>query len=73
MIVCICRGVSDRAISAAIDAGATGPDAIAGVTGAGTDCGCCRDTIEAIASRASGPCSSPPCPSCPRAGRGRDA
>jgi bacterioferritin-associated ferredoxin len=72
MIVCVCRGVSDRAIRAALDSGANGPDAIAGATGAGTDCGCCRDTIEAMVARAA-PCSSPPCAGCPRAGRAAGA
>ena len=74
MIVCLCLGISDRAIAAAVEAGATGADAIAGATGAGSDCGCCRETIEAIASQKA-PCSSPPCPGCARAGhrQGRDA
>ena len=72
MIVCVCKGISDRAIRAALDAGATGAEAIAGATGAGTDCGCCRETIERMVTRAA-PCASPPCPGCPRAAGPRGA
>jgi bacterioferritin-associated ferredoxin len=66
VIICVCRGVSDRAVAAAIEAGADGAEAVAAATGAGTDCGCCRDAIEALMSRRS-PCRSTPCPGCPRA------
>ena len=72
MIVCMCKGLSDRAISAAIDAGAADADALGRATGAGTDCGCCVETLEAMVSRLS-PCSSTPCPGCPRAGRRPEA
>jgi len=66
VIVCVCRSVSDRAIEAALDAGAGSVSAIAHATGAGTDCGCCRETIEALAARRT-PCATPPCAGCPRA------
>ncbi len=66
MIVCVCRRISDQAIDAAIAGGAHGPEAIAAATGAGTDCGCCKEAIEALAAQRS-PCSSPPCAGCPRA------
>ena len=66
MIVCVCKGVSDRAISAAVEGGAASLEEIATATGAGTDCGCCEETIERLATRGR-PCSSPPCPGCPRA------
>jgi bacterioferritin-associated ferredoxin len=72
MIVCVCKGLSDRAISAAIDGGATDADAVAHATGAGTDCGCCVETVEAMVSRLS-PCCSTPCPGCPLAGRRSEA
>jgi bacterioferritin-associated ferredoxin len=65
MIVCVCRRVSDRAISAAVASGARSMEDIAAATGAGTDCGRCREAI-AVAS-AERPCASPPCPGCPRA------
>ncbi len=70
MIVCLCRRVSEGAIAAAIAEGARNVEQIASVTGAGTDCGCCRDTVEAMAA-SEGPCSSPPCPGCTRAGQDR--
>jgi bacterioferritin-associated ferredoxin len=68
MIVCVCQRVSDRAIDAAIQAGARDLTSLSRTTGAGTDCGCCRDELAARAAAAhrSGPCSSPPCPGCPR-------
>jgi bacterioferritin-associated ferredoxin len=67
MIVCVCRRVSDRAVDAAIDAGARDVDAIARSTGAGSDCGCCREELAARAEQRTSPCSSPPCAGCPRA------
>jgi bacterioferritin-associated ferredoxin len=46
MIVCLCRGVSDRTIRLAIAGGATSTDAVAARCGAGTDCGSCRHAIQ---------------------------
>jgi bacterioferritin-associated ferredoxin len=66
VIVCVCRRVSDRAVGAAIDAGARTVEDVARVTGAGTSCGCCRPAID-LAVRAQAACSDPPCPGCPRA------
>lgn len=66
MIVCLCRNLSDAAIRAELHAGARTADDVARTTGAGTDCGCCRETLEDLV-RTSGPCSVPPCPGCPRA------
>lgn len=67
MIVCLCGRVSDRAIDAAIEAGARDLPAIARATGAGTDCGCCHEELAArAAARSPAPCSSPACPGCPR-------
>jgi assimilatory nitrate reductase catalytic subunit len=70
MIVCICKGVSDRAVMAAMDSGACGAAAIAAATGAGTECGGCREELETLAGTR-GPCSSPPCPGCRHASQPR--
>jgi bacterioferritin-associated ferredoxin len=51
MIVCSCRAVSD----------------IVRVTGAGTDCGCCTESVERIVATAR-PCRPAPCTGCPNAG-----
>jgi assimilatory nitrate reductase catalytic subunit len=44
-VVCACRGVGARTITAAIEGGARTIDAVADVTGAGTGCGSCRIEI----------------------------
>lgn len=41
MIVCLCRGVSDRTVRALIVAGARTPGEVKKACGAGTDCGKC--------------------------------
>lgn len=46
MIVCLCNGVSDRALDDCIDAGATSVDDVGLMSGAGLGCGACRCTIE---------------------------
>jgi bacterioferritin-associated ferredoxin len=46
MYVCVCRAVTDKAVEAAIDAGADTVDAVGEACCAGEDCGACRDTIE---------------------------
>jgi len=47
MIVCLCRGVSDRQIVEAVRCGARSLDDVARrCDGAGTDCGSCRAHIE---------------------------
>jgi bacterioferritin-associated ferredoxin len=49
MIVCLCRGVSDRDVCDAVREGARSPEDIArSCGGAGTDCGSCRPDIEAV-------------------------
>lgn len=45
MIVCLCRGVTDRVIRAAIRAGATTAEHVAEMCGAGSHCGGCRPTV----------------------------
>jgi bacterioferritin-associated ferredoxin len=42
MIVCICRGVSDRTVKRAIEDGAESVAAVGRACGAGTDCGSCH-------------------------------
>lgn len=66
MIVCLCRRVSDRTVSAALDAGAGSVEDVARATGAGTSCGCCHSTIEAMVQAHAAACSEPPCVGCPR-------
>lgn len=48
MIVCHCRGVTDRTIKRAIHRGATSRRQVARTCGAGAGCGGCRTTIQAI-------------------------
>ncbi|MFO0552092.1 MAG: (2Fe-2S)-binding protein [Polyangiaceae bacterium] len=45
MFVCCCRGVTERVIRSAIEAGATTVDAVVGCTGAGSRCGSCKPEI----------------------------
>ena len=62
MIVCNCRGASDRDVKAAIQAGAACLSELEERGLAGGDCGCCEDTLlEMIAD-----CSRNPCPGCTR-------
>jgi bacterioferritin-associated ferredoxin len=46
MIVCICKGVSDREIQGAIHQGARTLAAIGNSCGAGTCCGACRGDLQ---------------------------
>lgn len=49
MIVCVCRGVSDRTVRLAVVKGASSMAEIGKrCGGAGTDCGSCRHAIEDI-------------------------
>jgi bacterioferritin-associated ferredoxin len=53
MFVCLCEGVTDRDIHAALDEGCQSiPDVIA-CTGAGSGCGACHETIATIVARRS--------------------
>lgn len=52
MVVCHCLAVNDRAIHAAIVAGALDPDELAARCGAGGRCGGCRPMIEALLAQA---------------------
>lgn len=48
MIVCHCRGISDRAIRASIRAGASSIEALRETTGAADCCGGCEPTVERL-------------------------
>jgi bacterioferritin-associated ferredoxin len=48
MIVCICRGISDRHLEALVDAGAQTVEQVERLCGAGGDCGACRSEVERI-------------------------
>ena len=45
MIVCLCRGVSEREIRRVVGAGANTAEAIGAASGAGGDCGACRPML----------------------------
>ncbi len=48
MIVCLCHGVSDRALRKVIEEGADTLPAVAKSCGAGTDCGSCHNHIRQL-------------------------
>jgi len=48
MIVCVCEGVSDREITANIQAGASSLAELGRRCRAGLDCGRCRETIRGM-------------------------
>ena len=48
MIVCLCLGVSDTVVRAAIASGADTPGKVARACGAGADCGACGSTVRAL-------------------------
>jgi bacterioferritin-associated ferredoxin len=48
MFVCLCAGVSNQAVAAAVDAGASTCNEVAATCGAGAECGRCRRTVRAI-------------------------
>ena len=48
MLVCHCRGVSDRQIKRAVQNGACSLRAVARETGAGMRCGGCRTTVAEV-------------------------
>ena len=56
MILCMCRGVSDRRVLDAIRSGArTLEDVAARCEGAGGDCGTCRDQLAELLAAHSAP------------------
>jgi bacterioferritin-associated ferredoxin len=48
MWVCFCRSVNSNKIQSAIDDGAESLNAVSEACGAGTDCGGCKRTIQAM-------------------------
>ena len=45
VIICLCRGVQDRAVGAVIADGASTLDEIVDACGAGSDCGACHASL----------------------------
>ena len=48
MIVCLCRGLADHAIRATIARGGDSLERLADICGAGSDCGGCASTLDAL-------------------------
>jgi bacterioferritin-associated ferredoxin len=48
MLVCLCRGVSDREVREVLAGGATTLRQVGKACGAGIDCGSCRDLIRTM-------------------------
>ncbi len=48
MYVCICKAVTDTEIRAAADDGVHDLEQLAATLGAGTGCGCCRESAQAV-------------------------
>ena len=48
MYVCLCVGVTNQAVAAAVAAGASTSKQVAAACGAGSECGRCRRTVRAI-------------------------
>ncbi|MFN8549361.1 MAG: (2Fe-2S)-binding protein [Candidatus Eisenbacteria bacterium] len=48
MLICLCKAVSDSRVRSLIREGARTLSDVARATGAGTDCGACRETIAAL-------------------------
>ena len=63
MIVCICRGKSDRDVMKAIDKGA---ESIRDLQrcGIGDQCGSCHNSLRSMLARAAADSAAQPCPAC---------
>ena len=48
MFVCLCVGVTNQTVAAAVAAGASTSKQVADACGAGSECGRCRRTVRAI-------------------------
>ena len=78
MIVCLCKGISDKHVRHAIERGATSVQDVADDCGAGSGCGACHSMIEMmitddgtstpldLARAAARVASAPSCADCPR-------
>ena len=68
MIICICRGKSDRDVNRAIENGATTLRDLQRC-GIGDQCGSCHNSLKAMLARAAAASTdAPPCPVCAAAG-----
>jgi bacterioferritin-associated ferredoxin len=54
MIVCLCRGLGERAIRATIARGGDTRERLAAICGAGNDCGGCSPILDALLDEAYG-------------------
>jgi bacterioferritin-associated ferredoxin len=54
MIVCLCRGVSDRVVRLSVVQGARTVDDVGDMCGAGHGCGSCHETIADIVAKEPG-------------------
>lgn len=52
MLVCHCRGISDRQLRRAVKNGCTSARDVARATGAGMRCGGCRSNVKAVVNEA---------------------
>ena len=50
MIICVCKGLSDREIESAIECGNGTEEEVGHSCGAGTDCGSCLQTLRQMLS-----------------------
>ncbi|QEM46820.1 (2Fe-2S)-binding protein [Mycolicibacterium grossiae] len=55
MYVCLCAGVTNRAVAEAVAAGARTSAQVAAACGAGAECGRCRRTVRALIDAAATP------------------
>ena len=63
MIICICRGKSDRDVNRAIDNGATTLRDLQRC-GIGDQCGSCHNSLRTMLARAAAASDAQPCPAC---------
>ena len=63
VIICICRGKSERDIARAIDDGATTVRDLQSC-GIGDQCGSCHNSLRVILAQAAAAAAAPPCPAC---------
>ncbi|HUP62795.1 MAG TPA: (2Fe-2S)-binding protein [Thermoanaerobaculia bacterium] len=63
MIVCICRGVSDKQVEKAIDNGASTLRDLQRC-GIGDQCGSCHNSLRAMLARTAAASEAQPCPAC---------
>jgi bacterioferritin-associated ferredoxin len=58
MIVCLCRGVSERTVRLTVLVGAESIQAVGDACGAGTGCGACHEEIARLVDEEKGSCRS---------------